>query len=353
MVAGGRQQGLGRYMRTERFDPASDAGAVRGCHEIHLAAARADGMRRPGMSPRSFQSWLRYGWNEDPSQAWLARDDDGEACGWYLLSLPERENRHLADVNLVVAPARRRAGLGTALLGHAADRAQQAGRTLLTGHTEESSAGTAFARTLGARHRGTATFSVLRLGSIPPGHLADLRREAAAVGYSLVSWEGPTAEHRLVEVAALFATEADAPRAAGEEPLGWDPARVRADDQRIADQGLRFYTVAARADAGGALVAITQLGVDPLDASWGLQELTAVARPHRGRRLGLLVKVTMLDLLAAHEPRLSQIVTRTAEANEHMTAINTKLGFEVLERQFSWELETARIPRPADCGAQS
>ena len=340
-------------MRTERFDPASDTVAVRACHDIHLAAARADGMRRPPMSPRAFQAWLRYGWTEDPSEAWLARDDDAEVCGWYLLSLPTRENRHLADLNLVVAPPRRRAGFGTALLGHAAGRARQAGRTLLTGHSEEASAGAAFARSRGAAHRLTGTFAVLRLRSIPPGHLPELHRKAAAAaaGYSLVSWEGPTAEHRLTDVAGLLGVEADAPRAAGEEPPGWDTARVRAADQRLADQGWRFYSLAARAERNGALVAITQLGVDPLDAGWGFQSLTAVAGPHRGHRLGLLVKVAMLELLAAHEPQLAQIVTLAAEGNEHMTAINTELGFEVLERQLSWELETARIPRPADLGA--
>jgi GNAT superfamily N-acetyltransferase/RimJ/RimL family protein N-acetyltransferase len=341
-------------MRTERVDPAGDTAAVRACHDIYLAAARADGMRRPALSPRSFRTWLRYGWTEDPSQAWLARDDDGEVCGWYLLGLPERENRNLADLNMVVTPSRRRAGLGTALLGHAGDRARQAGRTLITGHTEEVSAGTAFARALGARHRLTGTFSVLRLASIPPGHVADLRRKAAAaaVGYSLLSWEGPTAEHRLPDVAALLGAEEDAPRAAGEEPQGWDAARVRAADERTADQGWRFYSMAARAERGGALVAITQLGIDPLDPSWGIQELTAVAEPHRGHRLGLLVKVAMLDLLAAHEPHLTQIRTLTTEGNEHMAAINDEIGFTALERQLSWELETARIPRPAELGAQ-
>ena len=348
MVADGRQQGLGRYMRTERFDPASDTVAVRACHEIYLTAARADGMRRPAMSPRTFQAWLRYGWTEDPSEAWLARDDDGEVCGWYLLTLPERENRHMADLNLVVAPPRRRAGVGTELLGHGADRARQAGRTLLTGHTEESSAGAAFARALGAQQRLIGTFSVLRLGSIPQGHLAALRETAAAAaaGYSLESWEGPTAEHRLAQVAELLGIEGDAPRAAGEEPQGWDAARVRAADRRLADQGWRFYSLAARAERGGALVAITQLGVDPLDPGWGSQSLTAVARPHRGHRLGLLVKVAMLELLGAHEPYLTQIVTLTAEGNEHMAAINTELGYTVLERQLSWELETARVPGP-------
>src|SRR6516162_3895331 len=240
-------------MRTERFDPVSDTVTVRTCHEIYLAAARADGMRRPAMSPRTFRAWLRYGWTEDPSEAWLALGGDGEVCGWYLLTLPERENRHLADLNLVVAPARRRAGLGTALLGHAADRARQAGRTLLTSHSKEASAGAAFARALGARQRMTGVFWALRPRSLPAGRLAALRERAAsaAAGYSLVSWEGPVADDRLVEVAALFDVENDAPRPEGEDPAGWDAARVRAEDRRIAEEGRRFYTVAARADRTG------------------------------------------------------------------------------------------------------
>jgi GNAT superfamily N-acetyltransferase len=351
MVAGRRRQRLGRTMRIERLDPGSDTPAVRACHDIHLAQWRADGVRRPPLSPRVFRAWLRYGWAESPVESWLARGDEGEVLGWYLLCLPERENRHLASVTLVVAPARRRAGLGTTLLGHAADRARQNGRALLTGHSQENSAGAAFARSLGARHRLTGVFWALWPRSLPAGRLAAVREKAASVaaGYSLVSWEGPTAEDRLVEVAALFGVEADAPRAAGEDPPEWDVARVRAADERIAEQGRRFYTVAARADGTGRLVAITQLGVDPLDGT-AFQELTAVAGAHRGHRLGLLVKVAMLQLLAAHEPQLTQILTLTGEGNEHMDAINTELGFTVLERQLSWSLETVRVPQAAGLG---
>jgi len=46
-------------------------------------------------------------------------------------------------------------------------------------------------------------------------------------------------------------------------------------------------------------------------------------------------------------------VTRTAEGNEHMDAINTELGFTILERQLSWELNMVRIPWPANPGTQS
>jgi hypothetical protein len=156
-------------------------------------------------------------------------------------------------------------------------------------------------------------------------------------------------EH-LDQVVAVTEAMADAPRNPGKEAEVEDAARIREEERRLAEQGLRCYTVAARCDRTGELAGLTCLCVDPLDPSWGLQEITAVTRTHRGHRLGLLVKVAMLELLAAHEPQLTQIVSLTAEGNEHMAAINTELGFEILERQLSWELETARIPRPADPG---
>ena len=106
--------------------------------------------------------------------------------------------------------------------------------------------------------------------------------------------------------------------------------------------------VAARADPGGELAAITQLGVDPAQPGCGTQELTAVIRPHRGHRLGLRVKVAMLDLLAEREPQVTRILTHNAEGNVHMIAINTELGFEVLDRPPSWELQVADAPAPTD-----
>ena len=77
---------------------------------------------------------------------------------------------------------------------------------------------------------------------------------------------------------------------------------------------------------------------------WGFQELTAVARLHRGHRLGLLLKLAMLDLLAGWEPQLTRIVTRNAAGNDHMIAINDRLGFGMLGQWPSWELDVADVP---------
>ncbi len=67
-----------------------------------------------------------------------------------------------------------------------------------------------------------------------------------------------------------------------------------------------------------------------------------VARPHRGHRLGLLVKVAMLELLAEREPQLTRIITGNADENRHMIAINAELGFAVLDRWPSWQAEVAQ-----------
>jgi hypothetical protein len=68
-----------------------------------------------------------------------------------------------------------------------------------------------------------------------------------------------------------------------------------------------------------------------------------VTRQHRGHRLGLLVKLAMLDLLPEREPQLTRIITGNAEENRHMIAINDEIGFAVLDRWPCWELEVERV----------
>ena len=95
--------------------------------------------------------------------------------------------------------------------------------------------------------------------------------------------------------------------------------------------GLRGYTVAAQHEATGELAAFTQIRIDPANPSWAYQGLTVVTRPHRGHRLGLLVKAAMLEWLAEAEPALERIGTGNAASNQHMIAVNETLGYELVE----------------------
>ena len=108
---------------------------------------------------------------------------------------------------------------------------------------------------------------------------------------------------------------------------------------------MRGYGVAALHDATGEMAALHRGGRrSRVLREWGFQQLTAVTRPHRGHRLGLLVKTAMLELLAEAEPQLEYIATGNAAANEHMIAVNEQLGYEVVEPGWQWyEMPVADI----------
>jgi RimJ/RimL family protein N-acetyltransferase len=72
--------------------------------------------------------------------------------------------------------------------------------------------------------------------------------------------------------------------------------------------------------------------------------VTAVVPAHRGHRLGLLVKIAMLELLAEREPAIRRIYTGNAGSNAHMIAINEQLGYHISAVHRAWELDLAADP---------
>ena len=340
-----RLGGLNGGMQIERFDPEADTAQTRACYQAYAASAPVDDPHCPPMSLQIFTGWLACGWTEDHPEAWFAGDSLDVADGCYSATMPLRENRHLAYVYPQVPPARRRTGIGTALLRHAAARAADQGRVTLTAEVRDGSAGEAFARALGARRGVTEIRRLLDLAAVPAGTPARLWAEAdrAAHGYELLSWEGTVPEEYLGQVAVVNAALADAPMDAGTQAQSWDEDRVRDGQRRVELLGVRRYTLVARCTSSGDFAGLTELSIDPETPDWGFQGLTAVTRPHRGHRLGLLVKAAMLDLLAEREPRLRWVVTSNGDSNSHMIAINAALGYRMLDSQTSWQLDVADV----------
>lgn len=330
-------------MRFEQFDPAADRGRLEACYRIFAASSPVDDPNGPVMSLPAFSGDWALGFGGNPQQAWLATGSGGEAAGCYLLELPDRDNTSIGLCLPLVPPERRREGTGSALLAHSAEQAARAGRSTLVCEILDPSAGTDFARAVGAQQGLTELRRVLCVDAGLRDRMADLRAlaERQASGYSLLSWAGPVAEEHVSQVAAVFGGMADAPRPASMEADLWDASRVRADEARLAAQGLTFYSVAARRDDTGDLAAVTQVCLDPLLPDWAFQMMTTVARPHRGNKLGLLVKVAMQELLAARAPGVRRIMTENGESNEHMVAINEQLGYRITDRLLSWELPVA------------
>jgi hypothetical protein len=84
-------------------------------------------------------------------------------------------------------------------------------------------------------------------------------------------------------------------------------------------------------DASGEMAALTQVEVDPDIDGWAFQDVTAVTRPHRGHRLGLLTKAALAEWLVSAEPGLERIATTNAEVNSYMIAVNEALGYRLAE----------------------
>jgi GNAT superfamily N-acetyltransferase len=326
-------------MRIEQVD-LTDAEKVRACHEVSLAAQRVDEPEGVWMRDPPFSGWLSVGWGGDPREVWLATGKaEGSVAGWYRLELPDRENLDQANLDLVVLPEERRHGIGLALLRHAAARAAAHGRSVLTSAARNGSPGDAFARSVGAEPGLVDVQRALELGKLGEDRLARLREQAerAAAGYSLVSWTGPVPDEFVEQAADLYAAINDAPHDPETAPEVWDAQRVR---QRVNDLrphfGMRNYAVAARHDATGEMAALTEMAAGPADPLWGHQMFTVVARKHRGHRLGLLVKIAMLERLTTAEPQLERIVTWNAQANKYMIAVNEALGYTILGPPSTW-----------------
>lgn len=326
----------------EQFNPRTDDHRLEACYRLATSGLPEDDPNCPPFSLRRFRGWS-YGFADDPQEIWLARDDAGEPVGYYMLTLPERENRSNAFVDPIVALSRRRAGLGTALLAHAAGQAEAAGRTLLMGGARVGAPGVAFAAACGGRSGIQEVRRVLDLDADLRGKLAGLRAEALphTTGYSLRLWSGPVPDELVDQACALNNAMEDAPHDAAFEPLTWDTDRLRAGERKSVELGFRWHSVAALHDESGDMAALTEVQVDPDTPEWGHQGLTAVTRAHRGHRLGKLAKVAMLEWLAEIEPQLERIVTYNAEQNEHMIAVNEDLGHRVTDMFQGWEIDVA------------
>jgi GNAT superfamily N-acetyltransferase len=314
-----------------------DHEAIRACFDVREAARPGDDPGRPPDSLEVFRGDLFSVWDGSPVEVWYAQDEDGAVVGRYILVLPDLWNLHRALADVLVHPARRRRGIGTALLRHARERAAADGRTLLGGGVREGSAGEEWMRRLGADIGPADVRRLQDLGKVDDDALARLRATAkqAATGYSLVRWVGVTPERFTGQMAAVQNAMNDAPHPDGVEPHRWDERLIRERfDPWIASSARRRYSVAAIHAATGEMAALTAVSVDPGTPQWGRQWVTTVTRPHRGHRLGLLVKTDMLAYLAEAEPQVERIATWNAASNQHMIGINAELGYEVVGRPY-------------------
>jgi GNAT superfamily N-acetyltransferase len=328
-------------IRLDRVDPFDDR-MVAEAMALEEAARVVDTPYRPPASLRVGRTLRRYGWDGEPAEEWLCRDDDGDPIGKLDIHLPERDNRHAALAGVLVRPDHRRRGLAEQLFARLLELVRRPGRRVLIGRSRDEPAGRAFAEKLGFIQVSVDVSRRQDLSALDWGRIGELRdrARAAASGYSLLRVTGPVPDHLIDEVAVMEAAINDAPRDALDiEDQVSTPARIRAHERSVAEAGLRKYGLIARRDADGRLAGHTVVFIDPEQPRYGWQGDTSVLAAHRGHRLGMLLKSEMMYWLAESEPGLRWIDTGNAESNRHMIAINEALGYQVLCRHLGWQRE--------------
>ena len=320
-------------------DPARVAALV----EIHNAGQRADDPEAYDWLPEATADELRYGWDLQPEERFLYVPDGAEGpVAALAIDLPKRDNLDLFWLQILVHPDHRRLGHGTALMTEALRMAGQSGRHVLWVETLEDDLGARkFAERFGFSYASHDARRRQRLADVDSGNLARLlaEAEAAAADYAVERMVPPVPDAILQQMVEVTAAINDAPMGTLTfEDEVFDLGRLQDIETARERKGHRSYRVVARhretAEVGGH----TQVVISPHRAWLGLQADTAVSRAHRGRRLGLLLKIHMIRWLAEAEPQLEVLETWNNVDNRFMIRVNEMLGYRLSATFATYEL---------------
>jgi hypothetical protein len=165
----------------------------------------------------------------------------------------------------------------------------------------------------------------------PDGLVAAAR--AASADYEIVEVPMPTPSELIGDMIRLQQVMNDAPidDLQIEDEL-WPEERLRGYESAQQARGHRLHRLVARRRTDGELAGHTVVAVEDERPHLGFQEDTEVVPAHRGHKLGLRLKIEMLQRLREREPQIAQIDTWNAESNAHMIAVNELLGCVVVGR---------------------
>jgi len=309
---------------------------------VQIEASARDLTDFPQPTLANLRGRLLHPWPGTSHHSWVA-DVDGAVVGLVDVGLPQLDNRHMAEVEVLVHPEHRRRGIGRALHAHAVAFAREHGRTTMTGdHVTQLPDGPfrdpgfgAFADAVGAKPALPEVRRRLDLNTVDMAAWDKLHAEALphAEGYTPVRWIGGAPEEYVHDLVALEA------RIVIDVPMGdlnWEPekvdaTRVRANEEVMRKRGRRNYSAGMRHDATGHLVAWTAISFDAGATEQAWQQITIVDPGHRGHRLGLVVKIDNMRHTLEHEPALAVIDTWNAAENSFMISINETLGFRAVD----------------------
>lgn len=273
-------------------------------------------------------------WNAERSEV-IARAEVG-----YLVNMPT--NQHLANFEIMVAPAYRQRGLGRALLRPVVATLAQAGRHTLSVHTTSVvPAGIAFVERLGAQAGLQMVTNDLQMAALDVKLLQSWidRAQERAADYDLLFLDGAYPPALLPAMAEMFQLMNTAPRENMPfEDIHWTPEQLSQMDANLKQAGVIRWSVVARQRATGRLVGYSSVFWSAFQPFLLNQGDTAVHPDHRGKGLGRWLKAAMLQRVRQERPEVRRVRTGNAGSNAPMLQINHELGFRPFMSNTLWHL---------------
>lgn len=310
---------------------------------MHLVESEIESERWPGRAPQPLEKYLAFA-RSLPSQfddhTWLAAAEDGTALGCSACWSNAAGDPSVMECYVYVRPSWRTQRVGWQLAKAVIEEAWIEGRPKLVWATYDSApTGEAFSRRLGGRVARVNRDSELQLGALDwemvRSWIDDGPRRAR--GYRLEFWEGPFPADLLDDAARFHHIMNTAPRDDLEVvDTVLEPEQVAEIDRHLVESGRQRWTIFVRG-SDGRCVGGTEMTFEAWGPAVAFQQNTAIHPDHRGQGLAKWVKAFMLARIKDQRPEVNVVRTGNAYSNEPMLAINTALGFEVVEVRTEWQ----------------
>ncbi len=316
-----------------------DAEAIQALTDLYNAARPVDDPDSPPAVAELIAADVEFGWDMHPAVYYLYTPSGGDSpIGALATEMPIHDNLQVVWAEITVHPDHRRRGHGTVIMNEVLRLAKEAGRTIIwVGTAADDLGAIGFAEKFGFRYASHDARRRQQLADVDQGEISRLYDEAreAARDYRLERLTTPVSDEVLAELVEVTAAINDAPTG----DLTWEEEVFNVDRLRDLEtarlkRGDTMYRVVARhketREAGGH----TWVSWNPLQPTLAGQGDTAVARGHRGHRLGLLLKIDMMRWLAQEHPEVETIETWNNADNSYMIKVNEAIGYR-LSRVFN------------------
>jgi GNAT superfamily N-acetyltransferase len=254
-------------------------------------------------------------------------------------------------VELLIHPAARRSGLGHEMLATAAKRVYHEGFSSVGVEVVGGTPAHAFFESVGFAQEYVETRSVLRLANVDWLSLGEMARGIGS-GYRVEFFPGGPPDELIepyakakAEVRELDDGDLDL------RPSSYDPQRLRDSLDCLHRRGMKPYIVLAIHEKTGAVAGLTEVVVPAQHPTRADQYDTIVVQDHRGYGIDRAIKSRMLFELRSAEPKLTEVQTWNAQANESMLKVNAELGFQPDREWYEYGADVAELVRRLEKGA--